>query len=242
MRARRTGLALLALLWLLAPAPSWAEDETDVLVPEGEPESLARDVSFTWAPQSPTLAVAFSPDGRLVATGRENGRVVLWDVARERVLRALDGRSDAVASVAFSPDGRLLRQKTARPSSGTWAAGRCGGSTPTPRRLTRWRSARTGGWLPPAPGTKPPPCGTWPVSVRYAASPATRRACPRWRSARTDGCSPRALPTRRRGSGTWRPAPRCAPCGFPMPRRPRFSRWRSARMGDGSPRAPRTSW
>jgi WD40 repeat protein len=50
-------------------------------------------------------AVAYSPDGRLLATGAE--RVVLWDVASTSKLMPLEYES-IVWSVAFSPDGRWL--------------------------------------------------------------------------------------------------------------------------------------
>lgn len=52
--------------------------------------------------------VAFAPDGRVIATGGEDGLVRLWDVpsCQERV--ALEWHLDAVASVAFAPDGLVL--------------------------------------------------------------------------------------------------------------------------------------
>ena len=52
--------------------------------------------------------VAFSPDGRLLASGSSDSTVRLWDVAMAEVLQTLNGHSDWVLSVAFSPDGELL--------------------------------------------------------------------------------------------------------------------------------------
>ncbi|HXU13934.1 MAG TPA: hypothetical protein VN708_02300, partial [Terriglobales bacterium] len=53
-------------------------------------------------------AVAFSPDGRMLASGDEDDKIKLWDVASGKMLRTLAGHKDPVSCVAFSPDGRML--------------------------------------------------------------------------------------------------------------------------------------
>ncbi|MEU4829301.1 serine/threonine-protein kinase [Streptosporangium sp. NPDC023615] len=54
-------------------------------------------------------AVAFSPDGRVLASGGGDGAVIIWDAATRRpVGTPLTGHTRAVEAVAFSPDGRVL--------------------------------------------------------------------------------------------------------------------------------------
>jgi WD40 repeat protein len=52
--------------------------------------------------------VAFSPNGRLLASASNDRTVRLWDPATGALTQTLEGHSDSVWSVAFSPDGRLL--------------------------------------------------------------------------------------------------------------------------------------
>jgi WD40 repeat protein len=53
-------------------------------------------------------AIAFHPEGRLLACAALNRSVRIWDVVEDRIRQELPGHQDTVSCVAWSPDGRLL--------------------------------------------------------------------------------------------------------------------------------------
>src|SRR5262249_28676590 len=78
-------------------------------------------------------AVAFSPDGRPLATTSLDGTAKLWEVASGKEVRSFQGPGGYVVGAAFSPDGTLLA---------TAIRGRMGSGESGEVRLWETRSGR----------------------------------------------------------------------------------------------------
>jgi WD40 repeat protein len=58
---------------------------------------------------STVLSVAFSPDGKTLASGGDDWQIYFWDVAtRKQLGQPLPGHSYDVSALAFSPNGKIL--------------------------------------------------------------------------------------------------------------------------------------
>ncbi len=64
--------------------------------------------------------LAFSPDGKILATCGYDRLIRLWDTTTGKPIRDLKDHSDAVYAVAFSPDGRLLASGAADRAVKVW--------------------------------------------------------------------------------------------------------------------------
>jgi WD40 repeat protein len=84
---------------------------TKAVLPKG-PLALSLPVG----PLPPVAAVAFSPDGRFLATG-SYGRATVWDLAAAKPAIVLTSVLGAVNDVKFSPDGKLLAVAGGQPSA-----------------------------------------------------------------------------------------------------------------------------
>jgi WD40 repeat protein len=65
-------------------------------------------------------AIAFSADGKLMATGSDDRTAIIWEVEGGKARRTLKGHDFTVTSVAFSPGNDLLAAGSANASVALW--------------------------------------------------------------------------------------------------------------------------
>jgi WD40 repeat protein len=53
-------------------------------------------------------AVAWSPDGRLIASADDGGTVHIWNLASKKPVMIYRGHADGLHAVAWSPDGKYI--------------------------------------------------------------------------------------------------------------------------------------
>src|ERR1700733_3301151 len=91
-------LAGLAAIWFcIGAAHAQSPDLPEVFAQTGHSQGV--------------IALAYSPDGSILASGGGDNAVKLWDVASEREIRTI-GPNLAAMSLTFSPDGQILAATT----------------------------------------------------------------------------------------------------------------------------------
>jgi WD40 repeat protein len=110
MLARLLGLALL-VLFLLPASGSAAAPSLHGMDAHGDPlprGAILRLGTVRWRHPGRVFAVCFSPDGKTLASGGDDGTVRLWDVSSGRERRCLVKGPGEIKYVRFSAGGKTL--------------------------------------------------------------------------------------------------------------------------------------
>jgi eukaryotic-like serine/threonine-protein kinase len=115
---RTRNASMMVVTMRMTPRKPAPENPTGAVLSRNPPDkpgdvakaNLAPLDVFSWN-ASEVRTLAFSPDGRTLASGAKNGSLLLWEITPAGVATGCSqfvGHFDAIESVAFSPDGKTL--------------------------------------------------------------------------------------------------------------------------------------
>jgi WD40 repeat protein len=77
-----------------------------ISLPFASPAGFSLDK--TLSPVPGIDSIAFSPDGKTLASGGYDYKITLWDLGTGKKRKTLEGHEGGIVSIAFSPDGKTL--------------------------------------------------------------------------------------------------------------------------------------
>jgi WD40 repeat protein len=133
-RGQITGALIAVLVLLGGTAYTYAGNRSPVPVWPGA--GVARPTSTHPASSGVALnGVAFSPDGKSLATADADGSARLWSATTHQPIKIFTGTAEQAISVAFSPDGNVLAVADSSGAVTLWnvAAGKAAATLAVPR-------------------------------------------------------------------------------------------------------------
>jgi WD40 repeat protein len=86
---------------------SWYEEEIPELI-SSRSENWGSRVQILEGHDGEVTSVAYSPNGKYIASGSDDGTVRVWDATTATLRHTLTGHDSRVTSVSFSPDGKYI--------------------------------------------------------------------------------------------------------------------------------------
>ena len=133
------------------------------------------------------LAVAFSPDGKTLASGGWDKKIHLWDTASGNELAPLPGHNQDIWGIAFSPNGKYLATGSEDRTARLWDVATGKEVAVFDRHMATYGLSRRMADLPPARGQRrrgtpigsrklftPARCKTASLSLAFRTNPRNR--------------------------------------------------------------------
>lgn len=105
--ATQTATATVTPTPTITPTATETASTTPTVGATPQPVEIQENIML-WRGENPITALAWSPDGKTLASGGTLGTVILWDAETWSDENQLVGGQGVTHSVAWSPDGRLL--------------------------------------------------------------------------------------------------------------------------------------